>query len=819
MIDLDGAVLAPQQLTDTLGIKFDPQTDGRHVAWGEEVTNPGGGAPLIDLRLLGGLRLGTLSAYRPYRATNSYTLDAGQLAWDGVGDSVLGQLIYLANNQRALLDPGISGRVDTLHLSDGWLAWDGAYPGSDTLRISLAQGTQPQDQSQAPPPVYVEVVPGPSSVTIRWDEVLDVDAYTVYVAEESGLTPANYSTLQGGARYPGAVSPLTLNGLDPSMTYYAIVTTTENGIEGPSSGEASTFAYVVDTTQDTTDDDSMDGLCRDTQGNCSLRAALMQAASPGSRVPTVVVPAGTYSLTRTGSDDAGAVGDLDVLGPVYIVGAGTDQTILHGGGIAEAILHIDPNRVGFHVRVADLTLRDAGQGIRNEGELRMDSVRVFNNGSTTSTVIGAAIDHQFGERLELFDCELDGNVTSSHAGAILVGGPTDLWRTSVHDNLAGLGGGAIYMFGSDLRVTDSVLRDNSTRLAQNWSGGAINQEAGNLWLRRSAILDNDSPACGGGIFKGSGLLTLVNSTVSGNHSDAEGGAICTYGADQGGDATVLVGSTLAGNTATTYPSLELGSGTLLKLDYSILRNEFGQADCHFTVAMASSVRGPSFGALTSCAGGNPLISTADPRLDALADNGGATPTHALLPDSPALDAVAGVDCIDRFDDPLNVDQRGALRPIDHDDDGEARCDSGAYEAPVACIDTDADGFPTISSPACLSGAPADCDDADGQSWSTPGENALLRFVDSDSLIWDPPAAPGGAPTALVHHVARSENASDFTSSVACSSLPPGVTTLTDFADPMPGTTYFYLSRATNDCAAPSTWGLDSVGALRSVACP
>lgn len=65
-----------------------------------------------------------------------------------------------------------------------------------------------------------------------------------------------------------------------------------------------------------------------------------------------------------------------------------------------------------------------------------------------------------------------------------------------------------------------------------------------------------------------------------------------------------------------------------------------------------------------------LITGQDPLLAPLADNGGPTRTHALLPRSPAIDA-GSPDC-----PPPAADQRGVQRPF-----GLA-CDIGAYEAEI-----------------------------------------------------------------------------------------------------------------------------------------
>ena len=84
-----------------------------------------------------------------------------------------------------------------------------------------------------------------------------------------------------------------------------------------------------------------------------------------------------------------------------------------------------------------------------------------------------------------------------------------------------------------------------------------------------------------------------------------------------------------------------------------------------------------------------VTGVADPRLGALADNGG--PTATLLPatGSPVIDAgltftdadmdAMGADVL------LNADQRGVVRPLDGNGDGSARVDAGSVEAPAVAV--------------------------------------------------------------------------------------------------------------------------------------
>src|SRR5438105_616173 len=65
----------------------------------------------------------------------------------------------------------------------------------------------------------------------------------------------------------------------------------------------------------------------------SLRAAIIQANSSHGH-DTIIVPAGTYTLTLAGAnEDYAATGDLDIRGDMTISGAGADTTIIDGGGL------------------------------------------------------------------------------------------------------------------------------------------------------------------------------------------------------------------------------------------------------------------------------------------------------------------------------------------------------------------------------------------------------------------------------------------------------------------------------------------------------
>ena len=258
-------------------------------------------------------------------------------------------------------------------------------------------------------------------------------------------------------------------------------------------------------------------------------------------------------------------------------------------------------------------------------------------------------------------------------------------------------------------------------------GGGVYSDATNLDVVDSRIVGNQASLRGGGLFGAYGTfaITLVNTTVSGNHTDGDGGGLFApylsnvfiesstisnnFAGDDGGGVstdmyttTTITNSTVSGNialdkggglynayysdvmtlTSTTvsgnqapegggvyafpyFGNTPAGHYTYLVLENSIVAGNTTGGNCR---AQFQIDEGGNFDDDGSCLGASPIAAGVD--FDAmLADNGGPTLTHALLPGSVAIDAAG--DC------GLAVDQRGFART--------PPCDSGSVELGAAPV--------------------------------------------------------------------------------------------------------------------------------------
>src|SRR5438132_609352 len=120
--------------------------------------------------------------------------------------------------------------------------------------------------------------------------------------------------------------------------------------------------FAVNTTVDSVDASPGDGICADSLGRCSLRAAIMEAnahAGPDS----ITLPAGTYLLTIPGvGENAGATGDLNIAGDLTITGAGAPSTIVDGGGLDRVI-----NVKSGVVTISGVTIRAGSSAVFGPG--------------------------------------------------------------------------------------------------------------------------------------------------------------------------------------------------------------------------------------------------------------------------------------------------------------------------------------------------------------------------------------------------------------------------------------------------------------------
>jgi hypothetical protein len=178
--------------------------------------------------------------------------------------------------------------------------------------------------------------------------------------------------------------------------------------------------------------------------------------------------------------------------------------------------------------------------------------------------------------------------------------------------------------GASIRLLNSTVSGNSASFGGGIANSPDNGAAG-VGLRNTTVTDNSASQQGGGIYQDGpmndedyGFIALVSSLVAGNRAPA------------GPDLVVLTGFLQA-----RFNLIGVGGGS--SLTDGMDGNQVGTA-------------------------ATPI----DPRLGALADNGGPTHTHALLLGSPAIDAGSTADC-------PSTDQRGVSRP-----QGPG-CDMGSYE--------------------------------------------------------------------------------------------------------------------------------------------
>lgn len=393
--------------------------------------------------------------------------------------------------------------------------------------------------------------------------------------------------------------------------------------------------------------------------------------------PTSELSISRVNFTDNRAREGGAIvifGDrfVNILDSLISGNTATEQ----GGGIFS---------VGNNLYVSGSTIFNnqagtIGGGLLTFGTTAIDTTTISQNQAktdggglhlgNTTTIIDSNISNNQAERngggiqisggnVTVRNSTLSNNRASIQGGGINnTGGATTIQRSLIEGNKATGDGGGVYNVGA-LNMQESSVINNAAR-----RGGGLTNQTGSAIVSNSAIALNTATETGGGIFN-TAPLNLTNITISGNAA-TEGGGIYSAG------TTVIRNNTLTNNQATNA-----GGGVFNRLGTVRLQNTIVAGNRNATSPDAAGlfddqgnnligIRDGSTGFTTSTLVGT-AASPIDPLLEALANNGGFSQTHALLPGSPAINA--GNNAI-----ATSTDQRGAARIQ------QAVIDIGAFES-------------------------------------------------------------------------------------------------------------------------------------------
>jgi CSLREA domain-containing protein len=333
---------------------------------------------------------------------------------------------------------------------------------------------------------------------------------------------------------------------------------------------------------------------------------------------------------------------------------GITTTIIINGGSG---VTVSGDAANFTFRVFTVT---------GTGNLSLDNLTV-NNGKE---ILGGGLYNQTGGTVSITNCSFSGNrATVTAGGAIFNDGLMTLTNTVLIVNSAsGRGDGIHNGTNGNLTLTDSTVSFNGDSMKPSGTGGGGISNDGTLTVNRSTIYGNLTGGNGGGIFTLFGTVNLTNSTISFNSAFAgNGGGIYS---DNGGTVTITNCTVTDGNQGLTGGGIYHGSGTIY-LRNTIVAGNTGTTSAPDVFgnynAPAFNLIGKSNGAsgFTNGVNGNIVGTIAmpvDPLLAAIANNGGATQTYALMSGSPAVNTGSNALAIDPNNLPLTTDQRGAGFP-------------------------------------------------------------------------------------------------------------------------------------------------------------
>jgi fibronectin-binding autotransporter adhesin len=362
-----------------------------------------------------------------------------------------------------------------------------------------------------------------------------------------------------------------------------------------------------------------------------------------------------------------ALGTLDLtntITPILIDGPGAADLTISGNGTVEPF----SIAAGVTATLTGLTISGgyatSGGGVLNQGTQLTITNDVFSGNA--AVLYGGAI-YNNGGVLSVSNSTFTGNTAQYGLGGAIDNSGTATISSSTFTGGEAYQGGAIDNKAGTLSITNSTLEQNTGTL-----GGAIFNNA-TATITDSTIANDSTSFDGGGIANDlDGTMTIVNSTIAFNHSGQTGGGINQVGGgnNESGSLTVI-NSTVAYNTIDAGGAgggIDASSGTANLYNTIIALNTAGSGstatpnDVSGTVSLYSAynlVGTGGAGGLTNGTNGNQVAVAVPGLATTLVNNGGLTPTIAVLAASPAIatgsSSIAGITV-------PTTDQRGVARP-------------------------------------------------------------------------------------------------------------------------------------------------------------
>ncbi len=282
--------------------------------------------------------------------------------------------------------------------------------------------------------------------------------------------------------------------------------------------------------------------------------------------------------------------------------------------------------------VDNVGLGGGGVAVSDGGHTSISPVTITGSTISSNTATGGHFSLDAGTKSSS-DYGGGGIFVYSTSGVVMDG-------CTVAHNSAEMGGG-IYAYTysvlqSHLTVTDSTIACNSA------------DTGGGIWASLATIdqctISGNTAVVGGGVYVGRTSeddVTVRHSTVAYNEASASGGGIFVNAGSLTLDHTIV-----AQNEALTYHDLTGTIDCTIDARYSLIGRSSGSG------LVPAPVGSPDENG--NLIGGTSYGERIDPLLGPLVDNGGTTLTHALLSDSPAVNAgdpsaVAGANGVPLYD--------------------------------------------------------------------------------------------------------------------------------------------------------------------------